>query len=537
MKHNPLLCNQALPDYTRDLHTIERESGPVSDAVKALLITDGSVTSLLECFSGARVTIRTFSQEVIPAPADIATDLDLCPGDPVNHRVVGICDKEMDLPLIHAVSYCPVHRLPEHARLSLMQADIPIGHILKNGKMESRREIVSIRTVQEDRASFLWKADVCRRLFARKYKIIHQNKPIFRIEEFVPEDLFPRGRQVTIRTPSRLHLALIDMNGALGRVDGGIGITLDRPGYVIKAEPADETTVLSDNEPARIRALEIIQSMAQNHGYSSGLNVQILETMPPHNGLGSGTQLSLAIATAMHLLAIEPEYSRGEGIDKGNDAGLYGFDAARLTHRGGTSGIGVRAFSEGGVILDGGHRFGPGKVKESYLPSSASVGVSPPPLIGRYEFPEDWRIILCLPSLVPGANGSAEKTIFEQCCPVPLHEVQQLSHIILMQMIPSLIEGDLDQFGQSVSSLQHVGFKREELALQPPALHEILEYMDTCGTAGAGMSSFGPALYAICDTNCSNLAGDIKSFLNERCEGEVMVVRGRNTGASIRENR
>ena len=35
-----------------------------------------------------------------------------------------------------------------------------------------------------------------------------------------------------IRSPSRLHLALIDMNGAYGRIDGGIGLTIKDPNFV-----------------------------------------------------------------------------------------------------------------------------------------------------------------------------------------------------------------------------------------------------------------------------------------------------------------
>ena len=29
-----------------------------------------------------------------------------------------------------------------------------------------------------------------------------------------------------IKSPSRLHLTLIDMNGSYGRIDGGIGLTI-----------------------------------------------------------------------------------------------------------------------------------------------------------------------------------------------------------------------------------------------------------------------------------------------------------------------
>ena len=38
-----------------------------------------------------------------------------------------------------------------------------------------------------------------------------------------------------IIAPCRIHLSLIDENGYTGRVDGGIGLMLDRPNVVFEA--------------------------------------------------------------------------------------------------------------------------------------------------------------------------------------------------------------------------------------------------------------------------------------------------------------
>ncbi|MFH0966917.1 MAG: chorismate pyruvate-lyase family protein, partial [Methanobacteriota archaeon] len=256
MKKERMYPRDSLPDCTALLQAIEKGSGSIPDAIKALLITDGSVTRLLECFSGSPVSIRTISQQVIPAPADISEEMQISPGDLVNHRVVGIYDRDIDTPLIHAISYCPVHRLPVRARTSLMQSDIPIGHILRDEKMESRREIAGIRIVSRSEVPAGCPVPgPGERLFARRYQIIHQNLPLFRIEEFIPDHIFPGTNRVEIRTPSRLHLTLIDMNGALGRVDGGVGITLDRPGYVISAEPAEKVRVVADDDELTKRVL------------------------------------------------------------------------------------------------------------------------------------------------------------------------------------------------------------------------------------------------------------------------------------------
>ena len=41
---------------------------------------------------------------------------------------------------------------------------------------------------------------------------------------------------IRITTPCRIHMTLIDMNGEIGRVDGGAGLTLSSPNIEITAE-------------------------------------------------------------------------------------------------------------------------------------------------------------------------------------------------------------------------------------------------------------------------------------------------------------
>ena len=307
-----------------------------------------------------------------------------------------------------------------------------------------------------------------------------------------------------IATPSRIHITLIDLNGSLGRVDGGIGIALDRPSIVISAEKADEVGVEGKStlsEQIR-KGAELI---SKNHG---GIHIDIEEEIPPHIGLGSGTQASLAGGMAANMLY---------------DLGLSVREMAKMVKRGGTSGIGVTAFEKGGFILDGGHRFD----EKGFMPSSASLA-SPPPVLLHHDFP-DWDIVLVIPH-IKGASGMREVNIFQEECPIPLGEVQALSHIILMELLPALIEKDLHSFGSAINRIQKIGFKRREVDLQPQA-REIMEVMLQSGAAGAGMSSFGPLIYGITDSPLE-VKNAIKDQLGERVE--ILMAQARNNGASIR---
>ncbi|MGB9844274.1 beta-ribofuranosylaminobenzene 5'-phosphate synthase [Methanothermobacter tenebrarum] len=322
-----------------------------------------------------------------------------------------------------------------------------------------------------------------------------------------------------IITSSRLHLTLIDLNGERGRLDGGVGITLKNPNLIIKAKPNGEFKTefeeknLEENlireysakiEEAAKRTLSYLKSIER-------FDFIIEKTFPAHSGLGSGTQVSLAIAkliTGFH----------GTEMDS--------WELARIVGRGGTSGIGVASFEYGGFIVDGGHSK---KEKTDFLPSSASRA-SPPPVIARYDFPEDWNIIVAVPRIDRQVSGRKEVNIFQEYCPIPLEEVERLSHIILMKMMPSVLEEDIESFGEAINEIQRIGFKRVERKLQHPIIDKIIDNMLSTGAVGAGMSSFGPAVYGITDTNPKDVLKAAKEAMGD-VGGLALITNARNSGA------
>ena len=98
--------------------------------------------------------------------------------------------------------------------------------------------------------------------------------------------------------------------------------------------------------------------------------------VPAHAGLGSGTQLALAVASGLRTLHRLPEDIHG--------------DMAAL-QRGARSGIGIGAFGGGGLVVDGGR--------------GAQTKV--PPIVARSFFPEHWRVIVLLDT-----DGSEDAAAF-----------------------------------------------------------------------------------------------------------------------------
>lgn len=150
------------------------------------------------------------------------------------------------------------------------------------------------------------------------------------------------GNSVIIEINPRLHLTLIGMNEGGYRINGGAGLAIQTPSLKIHCSISDRFSLidkrefsLSEQEIFRIK--KIIKQEVIGYQYSKNIGIEIQGEMPTHFGFGSGSAIRLACLEALHLLnKNEPEreklvYSSG---------------------RGGTSGIGINTYFEGGFIVD-----------------------------------------------------------------------------------------------------------------------------------------------------------------------------------------
>ena len=321
-------------------------------------------------------------------------------------------------------------------------------------------------------------------------------------------------KSVTVITPSRLHFALIDLGGNLGRIDGSIGLATSDPQVRITGRHATNLSVVG-NAPCILkeRAYQILERLQSHLGFQ-GAQMDLQQTIPLHIGLGAGTQLTLGVARAVYGLYDIPWNTR---------------EVAKLVGRGGTSGVGVVAFEQGGFVLDGGHAFP--KQKRSFLPSAATSDVPPPPVLLRQSFP-DWPFLLVTPHC-RHISGQDEIHRFQTLCPLPSGPAEQNSHIILMKLLPALVEEDLASFADGLNLLQDIGWKRVEHEAQGSALHQAREFLLASGALGVALSSWGPTM-AVFGDNLDALESAARQFCTDLPDGGTVIrTKANNTGASV----
>lgn len=92
-------------------------------------------------------------------------------------------------PLIYAISHIPLFRCSDDVCADLIRADIPIGRILKNYNIESRREIRKIY-IEEPNAKLRELFHTEEEMLAREYVIINNDEVLMWIKEVFPISYF-----------------------------------------------------------------------------------------------------------------------------------------------------------------------------------------------------------------------------------------------------------------------------------------------------------------------------------------------------------
>jgi len=316
---------------------------------------------------------------------------------------------------------------------------------------------------------------------------------------------------VVVKTPARLHLGMLDLNGDLGRHFGSIGVAIQWPNVIVEATRATAWQVEGAEQE---RVWGVIEQLCQHYSLPDAAHIRVRESIPSHVGLGSGTQLTLATGVALARLYRLQIPLREMACHLG---------------RGVRSGIGVAAFQGGGFVVDGG---------------VTAEGGMPPPLLFQHPFPEEWSFVVVIPEPeCRGVSGMDEAQAFQALPPAPAEMVGRICRLLVMKMLPALMERRIADFGVAMTEIQSlVGdcFASQQSGgrFAIPLSGQVIEYMLQHGAYGAGQSSWGPSAYALVEgeQEAHRLVEDVRRFLLQHGTGIVFPVAADNRGHVVHEN-
>jgi len=325
---------------------------------------------------------------------------------------------------------------------------------------------------------------------------------------------------IRVQTSSRLHFGFLSLPAQAHWPDrhgqpilparrfGSVGLMIQSPGIEVCVEPASDWSAAG---PLADRALSFARELADScsAGSAEPQRIVVEARTPAHCGLGSGTQLALAVGAAL----FEAWGLRWDAVA-----------LARRLGRGQRSAIGAHGFTHGGFLVDGGR--GPGE--------------DVAPLLARCDFPGEWRIVLVVPSWARGMHGERERQALQRLQErgMSLSETDTLCRLVLLGMLPALAERDLDHFGRALTEFNaRVGQVFAEVQggiYAHPRVTELVEAIQRDLAVGVGQSSWGPAVFAIApdDAAALHVARCIRGKF-ELGEGEVSITPASNHGASL----
>ncbi|MEQ8786579.1 MAG: hypothetical protein RIC55_09785 [Pirellulaceae bacterium] len=311
---------------------------------------------------------------------------------------------------------------------------------------------------------------------------------------------------IEVTSPSRLHFGLLSFGGA-GRQFGGVGAMVSSPGMTLRLTEAASFEAVG---PHARRVVEFARLWARFESPPRPPNcrIEVVQAPPQHVGLGTGTQLGLAVAAALNA--------------QGNRRGVSPEDLAASVKRGRRSAVGTYGFVHGGLIVERGKT-----AKEALAP-----------LDFHGDLPADWRFLLVRPHGDAGLSGADECQVFDDLPPVPPHVTDQLTEELRRHLLPALLQSSFSDFSASLHRFGRLAgscfAQRQGGPFNGPVLMRLVEQIRALGVEGVGQSSWGPTLFALLpdQATAEAIAEKLKREVTQPLS--LTIAAPNNSGAEVR---
>lgn len=333
-------------------------------------------------------------------------------------------------------------------------------------------------------------------------------------------------REVEITVPARLHPTVLDMNRFNLKRAGGGGIGVAISVYFhAKVRSLKQPEIIVKGERTLIMR-HFAHIFKELLGYPGGFEIELYDHKRRHVGLGSSAGSMCAVCIGINEVLGRPftggelrriiGYHSCEESPSGNNYLIPAFE----------TGIGAMVGVNGGWVL----------------------GTDDLALVYRVPLPNT-KVIAFIPD-VPSledeftgketAAGSEVELLLRRARYLDSMQSGVKAQLILFDMLPAMIRGDLKAIGDAMFDLCFLGSKRAECEQHGSCGAPIYQYVTTFREIGAevcGMSSVGPTIYAL--TQKQDVYERIIKYL--KCvqgipDSRIIETEVDNVGARVKEN-
>ena len=159
----------------------------LSPLQRILLITDGTLTEILEAHFLEPIELVKLSQQVFVSNADLPASF-VAPGESVLERKIKLRGSRSRRVYVYAESLLLVDRLDRQFRAELMESDVPLGRLWHKFRLETYKELVSIGCRPAAGLDTCLDCPEDSHVLTRTYDVISARVRLMRISEYFCAD-------------------------------------------------------------------------------------------------------------------------------------------------------------------------------------------------------------------------------------------------------------------------------------------------------------------------------------------------------------
>ncbi len=333
------------------------------------------------------------------------------------------------------------------------------------------------------------------------------------------------GREVKVKVPARLHPTVLDMNCFNLNRPGGGGVGVSIAVYFhATVKTIEEPEIRTSGE----RGL-IVQHFAHIFkkllGYEGGFEISLMDHKRRHVGLGSSIGSMCAICIGMNEVLGRPF----TGWELRRIMGYHSCEESPMTE-----GCLLPAFETGIGAMVG--------INGGWVVASDDLV-----MVQRVALPNT-KVLVFIPEVksledeFQGKETSAESEVellLRRARTLDGMQAGAKAQIVLFNMIPAMIRGDLKGIGDALFDISYLGSKRAECEQHGSfgaPIYSFINAFREMGVEIAGMSSVGPTIFAL--TQKEDVYNRALSYLKTLGISETRIIETEvdNMGGTVTEN-
>ena len=300
---------------------------------------------------------------------------------------------------------------------------------------------------------------------------------------------------------ARLHFGFLDLNKKNNKFFGGFGLTINKFKTILNIKNYHKLNIKGYETK---RASFFVKKFCKKIKIKPNFYINIEKVTPQHIGLGSGTQIALAIGT---------------GISKLKSLNLNTIEIAKIMGRGNRSLIGTKSFINGGFIIDNKNT----KEEDSF---------------SKIKFPKEWKILL-IQNESKGLFGLKEKESFKKLFKSKKKN-KSINNKIITNIYNSLTKKDFNTLSKSITKVQnYMGnffYSEQGGKYSNKIISKIITSLKKEKILGYGQTSWGPTGFAFFDSykKAKKIKFKLEKKFNDYNDIKFIICSGKNNGANFK---